>query len=82
MVERGSMAGEGEGELGEVVDVDLRLVSAGAHEPFTILTGSNAIAGFLKFEVLKYLDSVLIFSIVLQTALPSSSEPVGEWASS
>jgi hypothetical protein len=48
------------------------------HNPFTIFTGSDTLASFLKLEILQQLHSVRILGIVFQAALSASSEPFWE----
>lgn len=78
MVEGVGVSSEGKRELGEIVNVNLRLVGAGAHDPFTILADADAIAGLLELEVLEQLNAVLVLGIILETALPAAGQPVWE----
>lgn len=81
MVERVGMAGEREGKLGEVVDVNLRLVCAGTHDPVAIITYTDAVASLFEFEILEKLDAVLVLDVVLQTSLATTSQPFGKRSS-
>lgn len=64
MVESRSMSGEGKGEVRKVMCMNLRLICAGTHNPFSIFTDANASAGFFEFEVLEKLDSICVLGIV------------------
>lgn len=46
-----------------------------AHDPFAILTSSDALACLLKLEILKQFDSIRILRIVLETAFSPSRKP-------
>ena len=51
--------------MGKVVNVYLRLVCAGAHDPIAILAHTHTLAGFLKLEILQQVDAVGEFGVVL-----------------
>lgn len=67
LVQRVGMAGEGQGEVRKVMDVDLRLVGARGHDPVAILADTDTLAGFFKVKVLEELDAIRKFGVVLQT---------------
>ena len=74
------MARKGQGQVGKVVDVDLGLVCAGAHDPIAIVADAHALAGLLKLKVLQQVDAVGEFGVVLQTALALADQPLWERA--
>jgi hypothetical protein len=61
------VTGEGEGEVRQVVGVDLRLVGARRHDPVAVLADTDALAGLLKAKVLQQLDAVGKLRVVFQT---------------
>lgn len=67
-------------QMGQVVNVYLRLVCARAHDPVAILAHTNTLAGFLKLEILQQVDAVGEFGVVLQTALSFPNKPLGQRA--
>lgn len=76
MIERCSVSGEGEGEMREVVGVDLRFVCSSTHHPLPIITDSYTRAGFFEFEILEKLDAIGVLGIIFQAALSFAGDPV------
>lgn len=72
------VSGERKCKLRKIVNMNLRLVGACAHDPLTIFTYSDPGTGLLEFEILKQLDSVLVLGIILKTALSAAGKPVWE----
>lgn len=46
------------------------------HNPLAIFTDSNALAGFLKLEILEQFNPIRILRVIFQTALAASCKPL------
>ena len=55
-----------EGEVRQVVGVDLRLVRACRHDPVAIVTDAHTLAGLLEAKILQQLYAIRKFGVVLQ----------------
>jgi len=76
MVEGRRVSGEREGEVRKVMSMNLRLICASTHNPFTIFADPDASACLLEFEILEKLDSICVLRVVFQAALPFSGKPI------
>jgi hypothetical protein len=76
MVEGRRVSGEREGEVRKVMGMNLRLICASTHNPFTIFADPDASACFFEFEILEKLDSICVLGVVFQAPLPFSGKPI------
>lgn len=65
-----------------VMHMHLRLVCSRAHDPVSVLTDTNTLAGLFEAEILEKLDSVHVLGILFQGSLSPAGEPFWQWAGS
>lgn len=65
-----------------IMHMHLRLVRSCAHDPVSVLTDTDALAGLFEAEILEKLDSVHVFGILFQGSLSPAGEPFWQWAGS
>ena len=65
-----------------IVNMHLRLISSSAHNPVSVLAGTDTLAGLFKAKILQKLDSVHVLGILFQRSLSPAGEPFWQWAGS
>ena len=72
------MARKGQRQVGKVVNMYLRLVCSGAHDPVAILADAHTLAGLFKLKILQQIHTIGEFGVVFQTAFALANQPFGQ----